>query len=136
MSGIVKIAISHLCIALTLLDLPEANLQLSKQHYDSSSNQTIDLTQETKMNAKQLLLAITLCATQAAVAVAATPDHSPANNARHANMSDKAKGGNGEARTPRHTPENNAYKHAQNNGKPLPAKPQKPQKPQRPAKAQ
>ena len=88
------------------------------------------------MNAKQLLLAIMLCTTQAAVAVAATPNHNPGNNARHANMTDKANGSNGEARTPRHTPENNAYKHAQNNGKPLPAKPQKPQKPQRPAKAQ
>lgn len=88
------------------------------------------------MNPKQLLLAIALCATQATVAVAATPSHTPANNARHANMADRANVGAGEARTPRHTPENNAYKHAQDNGKPLPMKPQKPQKPQRPAKAQ
>jgi hypothetical protein len=84
-----------------------------------------------KMNTKQLLLAITLCATQVAVAVAATPNHTPANNARHANMADRGNGG-GEARTPRHTPENNAYKHAQNNGQPLPAKPQKPQRPAKP----
>jgi hypothetical protein len=91
-----------------------------------------DLIQEIKMNTKLLSLVVLICAGQAATVLAATPAHTPANNARHANNADRGGPGGGEARTPRHTPENNAYKHAQNNGKPLPAKPQRPQKPARP----
>lgn len=89
------------------------------------------------MNVKHWLLILALGATQTTMALAATPSHTPANNARHANMADRPNGGStGEARTPRHTPENNAYKRALNEGKPLPAKPQKPEKPQRPASGQ
>ncbi len=72
---------------------------------------------------------------QATAALAQTPAHTPENNKRHAQSVGGGQGTNG-ARSPEKNPANNAYKHAMNNGKPLPNKPQKPQKPQRPQKAQ
>lgn len=98
---------------------------------------------------------VLVLAAQVSTALAQTPAQTPANNKRHAQSvggdgtllhtrknnalhAQNAGGGQGTpgARSPEKTPANNAYKHAMNNGKPLPNKPQKPQKPQRPQKAQ
>ncbi len=72
---------------------------------------------------------------QATAALAQTPAHTPENNKRHAQNAGGGQDIQG-ARSPEKNQANNAYKHAMNNGKPLPNKPQKPQKPQRPQKTQ
>jgi hypothetical protein len=71
----------------------------------------------------------------ASASLAQPPAHTPANNARHAQNAGGGQDIQG-ARSPEKNQANNAYKHAMNNGKPLPNKPQKPQKPQRPQKTQ